>query len=262
MTKFIVITENDESNWDDKTGVSYNYPPRYKGLIQPGVEVVYYKGKLKDPKFRSMRISDQQHYFGTGRIAEITKDNNSKNYFANIVDFRLFNEPVGFKNLDGSYVEMKANLVDYNYFRGNAVRSITKEEYEAIISRSSALDQVFNEPDAQYDIAHTTSVSEGKKVAFYTTKYERNKKNRDLAIKIHGFNCAVCNINFRDSYGEIGEGFIHIHHVNPLHTLDEEVMIDPVKDLIPVCPNCHAMIHRKKEKAVSIDELRLLFKKR
>ena len=43
---------------------------------------------------------------------------------------------------------------------------------------------------------------------------------------------------------------------------NEEVMIDPVKDLIPVCPNCHAMIHRKKEKVVSIDELRLLFKKR
>jgi len=72
----------------------------------------------------------------------------------------------------------------------------------------------------------------------------------------------VCNINFRDSYGEIGEGFIHIHHVNPLHTLDEEVLIDPVKDLIPVCPNCHAMIHRKKDKVISIDELRHLYKKR
>jgi len=125
MTNYIVITENDESNWDDETGVRYHYPPRYKRLIQPGVEVIYYKGKLQDPKFRAKRISDKQHYFGTGRIAEVIKDPNSNNYFANITNFRWFNEPVGFKTPDGKYVEAKANLIDYNYFRGNAVRSIT-----------------------------------------------------------------------------------------------------------------------------------------
>jgi 5-methylcytosine-specific restriction protein A len=40
-----------------------------------------------------------------------------------------------------------------------------------------------------------------------------------------------------------------------LAEIGEEYEVDPVNDLIPICPNCHAMIH-KKVPAFSIEELR------
>lgn len=89
MANYTVLTENDESNWQDQTGVLYHYPPRYKNLITVGAQVVYYKGKLKDIKYQSKRLSAEPHYFGTGVIVNIIQDTNSKNLFATIADFKL-----------------------------------------------------------------------------------------------------------------------------------------------------------------------------
>ena len=260
MSNYIVLTENDESNWEDETGVLYHYPTRYQKLVNVGTRVVYYKGKIKDNSFQTKRLSNQPHYFGTGIIESIIPDSNSKkNLFAPIADFKLFNEAVAFKGEDG-YLENKANEVSFNYFRGNGVRALSESEFNNIVNKSDLLDQILVEPDAKYETAHTSNVLEGKKVAFYTTKYERNKSNRDKALKIHGYSCCICNINFKESYGEIGEGFIHVHHVKPLYSLDEEVVIDPSKDLVPVCPNCHAIIHRKKNQILSIDEVKQIYR--
>ncbi|MCR7161755.1 restriction endonuclease, partial [Pseudomonas aeruginosa] len=46
-----VIAENDVSIWDDETGAVYHYPRRYSAILKPGVQVVYYKGKLTDKSF-------------------------------------------------------------------------------------------------------------------------------------------------------------------------------------------------------------------
>lgn len=260
MENYIVITENDQSQWDDQTGVRYHYPSRYKGKIKQGSRIVYYKGGMKDPAFQSKRLSNDPHYFGTGIIGDVIRDGDTNNYFASILEFKLFNEAVPFKE-NGKYLELKANAFNGNYFRGNAVRDLTKEEFDIIISKATMLDQELYEPYAPYEDSHTSNVTEGRKVAFYTTKYERSKINRDKALKIHGYSCCICNINFKESYGEIGEGFIHIHHVKPLYELDSEVVIDPINDLVPVCPNCHAIIHRKKNNVLSIEEMKRLYKK-
>lgn len=259
MKRYLIITENDESQWDDETGVKYHYPPKYKNKIQAGGLVIYYKGRIKNPVYSSKRLSNEPHYFGTGVISNIKQELGSKNYFASIENFKLFNEAVSFKNQFG-YLENKANQFSGNYFRGNGVREITKQEYDDILTNASVLDQTLNDPTADYNITHTSNISEGKKITFYSTKYERSKQNRDLALKIHGYNCCICDINFKEQYGDIGEGFIHIHHVKPLFSLEEEVVIDPLNDLVPVCPNCHAMIHRKKGQIISIEEMRKNYK--
>lgn len=74
--------------------------------------------------------------------------------------------------------------------------------------------------------------------------YERDPKARRKCIDYYGLNCSVCNFNFGKVYGELGEGFIHVHHLRLISEIAEEYEVDPVKDLRPVCPNCHAMIHR------------------
>ena len=75
--------------------------------------------------------------------------------------------------------------------------------------------------------------------------YERDPKARDACIRFHGTKCVVCDIDFESRYGEIGRGFIHVHHKRPLSSLKEQYKVDPEKDLVPVCPNCHAMLHRR-----------------
>jgi 5-methylcytosine-specific restriction protein A len=64
-------------------------------------------------------------------------------------------------------------------------------------------------------------------------------------------------MNFEESYGEVGKQFIHVHHIDPVASKTGEYEIDPQKDLIPVCPNCHAMIH-KKTPPYSVEELKQL----
>jgi len=90
--------------------------------------------------------------------------------------------------------------------------------------------------------------------------YERNPKARRACIDHYGATCQVCTFDFEDTYGEIGKGYIHVHHVKPVHTIQKESEVDHIHDLQPVCPNCHAMLHRQNP-PLSIDELRAILRK-
>ncbi len=64
-------------------------------------------------------------------------------------------------------------------------------------------------------------------------------------------------MNFEETYGEIGARFIHVHHLVEISSIGEEYNVDPVNDLRPVCPNCHAILHRKKP-AFTIEDWKAL----
>ncbi|MDZ4818839.1 MAG: HNH endonuclease [Planctomycetota bacterium] len=85
---------------------------------------------------------------------------------------------------------------------------------------------------------------EGAEVFRLLSMYERDLKLRAACLEIHGHDCAICGFNFGKAYGPLGEGFIHVHHVAALSERNRATKTDPKKDLMPVCPNCHAMIHR------------------
>lgn len=106
------------------------------------------------------------------------------------------------------------------------------------------------------DYVTRVKAKEGKKIEIYTYKYERNPKLRAEAIRLHGFTCRACGFNFEEHYGNLGKEYIEIHHVQPLYSFNEEKEIDPSKDLVPLCSNCHRMIHRKKDSILSIEELK------
>lgn len=97
---------------------------------------------------------------------------------------------------------------------------------------------------------------EGIKKAVYATKYERKKANRDAAIAVHGTVCMACGFDFEKVYGEYGKGFIEVHHTKPLFENDEEIIPDPQKDLICLCPNCHRMVHHFRNRVLSLEELK------
>ena len=100
---------------------------------------------------------------------------------------------------------------------------------------------------------------EGRKLYFQSTRYERDAKLRQQALNIHGYSCFVCGFNFFETYGEIGRQFIHVHHINPLSQIGEQ-SVNPITDLVPVCPNCHCMIHRDKKYILTIEELKQILK--
>lgn len=82
---------------------------------------------------------------------------------------------------------------------------------------------------------------------------------RQECIEHFGLNCQVCDFNFKEKFGELGKNFIHVHHIIDISTIGKEYSVNPITDLIPVCPNCHAMLH-KQEPAYSILELKNIMK--
>ena len=116
-----------------------------------------------------------------------------------------------------------------------------------------------NFPD---EIDENASLPEGGKRQVTVNRYERNQKARDLCIKKYKAKCCICSFSFGDTYGEIAKGFIHVHHVKPLSEIRTQYTVDPVKDLRPVCPNCHAIIHCKGEPAFSIEEVKAFLRRR
>ncbi|WP_429747529.1 HNH endonuclease [Vibrio clamense] len=102
--------------------------------------------------------------------------------------------------------------------------------------------------------------TEGAKKQVTVNSYERCPKARQACLDKHGYSCKVCGFSFLEVYGEIGKGFIHVHHIKPLAGISENYEVKPTKDLVPVCPNCHAMLHTKSP-PLSIDELKSIMVK-
>lgn len=84
---------------------------------------------------------------------------------------------------------------------------------------------------------------EGAVHAVLVNKYERSSIARQKCIQYYGCKCFVCGFEFEKVYGELGKNFIHVHHLIPLSEIGKEYIVDYKNDLIPVCPNCHAMLH-------------------
>src|SRR5215210_1907618 len=97
------------------------------------------------------------------------------------------------------------------------------------------------------DTSETTAsprYSEGTKFDIVATVKERDVRARNACIRHYGYDCAACGLNFEEKYGSLGGGVIHVHHKDPLASAEGERIINPISDLIPLCPNCHAMVHR------------------
>jgi predicted HNH restriction endonuclease len=109
------------------------------------------------------------------------------------------------------------------------------------------------------EVLPTASYIEGATCSIRVNAYERSRDGREACIRHHGVNCAVCGFNFERTYGATAAGFIHVHHLKRLAVIGEKYVLDPVADLRPVCPNCHAVIHHK-DPPYSIDEAQTMIR--
>ncbi|MDE0613143.1 MAG: HNH endonuclease [bacterium] len=116
----------------------------------------------------------------------------------------------------------------------------------------------FSGPDeTSLDSDTKTTYREGGSRTVTVNRYERDPKARQKAIDHYGCRCSVCDLRFEDRYGNVGFGYIHVHHLDPLAGKNQAHVVDPIKDLRPVCPNCHAMLHQRKP-PFTIEELKAM----
>ena len=100
---------------------------------------------------------------------------------------------------------------------------------------------------------------EGARKAITVNAFERNPEARRRCLAHYGYRCSVCRLNLEDRYGEAGRELIHVHHLRPLAGIASPYNVDPIVDLRPVCPNCHAVIHRANP-PYALDDVRTMLR--
>jgi hypothetical protein len=116
-------------------------------------------------------------------------------------------------------------------------------------------------PSDRADIAPPSlaPLVEGAAISVTITSYERNPAARQLCLQHYGTSCFACGFSFGERYGDSIKGCIHVHHIESIASRQGEHIVDPIRDLRPVCPNCHAVIHSTNP-SLSIEDLQRLLR--
>ncbi|MCQ2491456.1 MAG: hypothetical protein MJ087_00245 [Lachnospiraceae bacterium] len=126
------------------------------------------------------------------------------------------------------------------------------ENFESIEDDMALIDYIVH-----YDENSSVSLNvmcQSAKHLTYHLRCERDISNREYVMNQKGTSCAVCGFNFAKSYGyDVGKDLIDIHYVGE-H--GDEQMLDFDADFIPVCFNCHRMLHRKRSHNISVADLK------
>lgn len=144
------------------------------------------------------------------------------------------------------------------------VKEITKNGYGKTtdVSAQNQIDILYwNQKDDSTvagEVSEIENYIEGSVKKVFINQYERNPKARQACIEYYGSLCQICSFDFSEKYGVYGEGYIEVHHIKPLSEIKESYVLDPVKDLIPVCSNCHSILHRGKN-PIAVEELKFMF---
>lgn len=196
-------------------------------LYVRSVKCVLYKTIVVEDKLEADNWNDDQYWIDS-------KGRNDKN---NRVVLRLMEKSHGDQlsntHLLQNGLKTMSSLTRPNKNPLSLINYIGNHFHDSIVDFAG-------EMDVLCDNSEDAFVDKRKKV--YVNRYERDPEERRKCIERFGnkYKCIVCGFNFEDKYGEIGRGFIHVHHINPLSDNGQDVS----ENLIPVCPNCHAMLHR------------------
>ena len=197
----------------------------------------------KDTKFSQIVRNLMGSHYESNHMSEYTKKDSNK-YFSLTAE--------GLK-----YVE--DNLAFLQYLFKNSF------EYDSAIELSS---KVFTSKKTKkvliYDEDDT--ITEGKVSTKTAIVKERSQKLRRAAIEHYTVDgkivCSVCGFDFKKIYGDLGDGYIQMHHENPIYQYSDDgfetYISEAVKNMKPLCANCHCMVHRNKGRLISITELKAI----
>lgn len=139
----------------------------------------------------------------------------------------------------------------------NTIAPAKPELYKLLMGKRLPIRSAESETDTLYHDEVASSYMEGAAKEVQLTRYERDPKARRECLNHYGSQCVVCGIDFGERYGKSLAGYIHVHHLRQIATIRREYKVDPIADLRPVCPNCHAVIHYRKN-PYDIEEVRAM----
>lgn len=157
----------------------------------------------------------------------------------------------GQKFLKNAVSSLKQHVEYYQSLTKSPMRGHVKilDQYAELLNEEL---QDFGLPE---EISQPKDLIEGGSKMVFVNVYERNPKARRDCIEFYGCTCSVCGFDFEKRYGAIGKDFIHVHHLRDLASIGKSYLVNPKEDLRPVCPNCHAMLHKSRP-ACLIEELK------
>ncbi len=147
-------------------------------------------------------------------------------------------------------------LKSWNLSRTDGDDNLMLSSFEELINREIPRFEFSIKEKMNDTVPENDPLTEGERERILSQKYERNPKARAACLAYHGTACVVCGMDFEKTYGPDFAGKIEVHHIVPLSEIKENYVVDPIHDLIPVCPNCHTALHSKKNGVYTIDELK------
>lgn len=211
------------------------------GIVADGWAVSkVYKGKHWNPKAKSKSANYVDVHFYT---------------ILNPKTDKIFSLPL---QKDGLYQNQKTWTPQSSGMElHDEVAEQLEKDWAKFLNQSVPVRQI----DYADEIDKTKTFREGTTKQVKVNVYERNTEARAICIKKYGASCSVCGFDFGKKFGEIGAGFIHVHHLKPLSEIRKGYKLNPIEDLRPVCPNCHAMIHQRKPIPYTVEELKAILKR-
>jgi len=232
-----IITENDESQWSDETGVAYHFPKRYAKLLPVGARLIYYKGKVRNKVYSATRLSDAPHYFATAVVSRIIADPKSDkgDLYANISEYKQFQVPVLAKQ-DGVYLEVIPKSRELNYWR-DGVRVVDKVVFDSIIQLAGTINGAVEEVDGLLDLDPPPGCSTPDRALRTGYSIKRDARVRQYVVKKANGKCEYCG---ELGFGMLNGGFyLEAHHIIQLANQGR----DNVQNVIALCANHHRQAH-------------------
>ena len=165
--------------------------------------------------------------------SDLAKEKSSK-YVFTVNNLSIESIPVGLK-WEEFHVEVTRPYLNYSESM-IALRIALIDLLAVILSLSNLTPGADNAADLEWE-------EEGGESEIVCKRYERSRFNRALCLNFYGFRCMACATLLKEVYGEAGEKVIHVHHLVPVSLMGSSYKLNPIKDLVPLCPNCHNVAH-------------------
>jgi predicted HNH restriction endonuclease len=188
-----------------------------------------------------------------------TKTNDERNHyvipFSSVAD-NFVKESLTHSDANGS-IRWNCTLADGKLHVSHTGKyaDVSRFHRTMLITETAVPDSIIAEEVLENEI-----FSEGSVVRVVVNRYERDSNARRICIDLLGARCSICGFDFGAVYGQSVDGFIHVHHLTPLHKIGKDYVVNPKTDLIPVCPNCHAVIHSKRPQ-LTVEQVRQILQK-
>jgi 5-methylcytosine-specific restriction enzyme A len=244
--------ERDYAEAIDATAAGQIWPDEWtvgvrRGGIKPGDRAFLYRqhqqrGLVASGAFTS-GVETKEHWDGSGRLARYGQLD-----WDAVLDYE--------DRLPVEVLRAEVPEVKWDHIQGSGIEVPPAAVRKLAELWDHHLGQIlFRSPDQPRGL-DGQSFPEGGLTRVEVNRYERDPRARRRCLQHWGYRCAVCDLSFEERYGPLGRRYIVVHHLRELSQVPPGYEVDPVNDLRPVCPNCHAMIHRGPGPALAIEELR------